>query len=138
MNKMVFYIITVSVIISLGAICLVFAGDEACDNIPFIESYGWQVEQNIHEKEKVKIPEEFDDVYNNYNNLQKLSGLDLTDYKGRNAIRYTYIVKNFPKNCRDTVYINVLCVDSKPVAGDVMTVQLDGFMYSLNYLNIGK
>lgn len=135
---MMFYIITIAVIISLGAICLVFANDENTENINFLKNYGWTVEPNLHECETITIPQEFDDVYNNYNELQKISGLDLSLYKGCAAKRYTYIVTNFPHKTDDTVYANVLCVNNKPVAGDVMTVRLDGFMYSLSYLSSGK
>ena len=138
MKKMLYYVITVAVIIIIGAVCLVFASDEDEKNIDFLESYGWRVEESYIEKEALKIPDIFDEVYNNYNVLQKLSGLDLSDFKGREAVRYTYIVKNFPQKTDETVRANVLCVDTNPVAGDIMTVKIDGFMYSLSYLKTGK
>lgn len=138
MKKMLYYVITVAVIIIIGAVCLVFASDEDEKNIDFLESYGWRVEESYIEKEALKIPDIFDEVYNNYNVLQKLSGLDLSDFKGREAVRYTYIVKNFPQKTDETVRANVLCVDGNPVAGDIMTVKIDGFMYSLSYLKTGK
>lgn len=135
---MLYYVITVAVIIIIGAVCIVFASDEDEKNIDFLESYGWRVDENHIEKEALKIPDIFDEVYNNYNALQKLSGLDLSDYKGKDAIRYTYIVKNFPQKTDQAVRANVLCVDQNPVAGDIMTVKIDGFMYSLSYLKTGK
>lgn len=138
MKKMLYYVITVAVIIIIGAVCIVFASDEDEKNIDFLESYGWRVDENHIEKEALKIPDIFDEVYNNYNALQKLSGLDLSDYKGKDAIRYTYIVKNFPHKTDQAVRANVLCVDQNPVAGDIMTVKIDGFMYSLSYLKTGK
>lgn len=138
MKKMLYYVITVAVIIIIGAVCIVFASDEDEKNIDFLESYGWRVDENHIEKEALKIPDIFDEVYNNYNALQKLSGLDLSDYKGKDAIRYTYIVKNFPQKTDQAVRANVLCVDQNPVAGDIMTVKIDGFMYSLSYLKTGK
>ena len=135
---MLYYVITVAVIIIIGAVCIVFASDEDEKNIDFLESYGWRVDENHIEKEALKIPDIFDEVYNNYNALQMLSGLDLSDYKGKDAIRYTYIVKNFPQKTDQAVRANVLCVDQNPVAGDIMTVKIDGFMYSLSYLKTGK
>lgn len=134
---MLYYVIIVAIILAIGAVCIVFASDDAYTNIEFLQSYGWIVEDNYIEKEKVKIPKIFDDVYNNYNALQRMAGLDLSLYKGREAIRYTYIIKNFPMDTEE-VRANVLCVDERPVAGDVMTVRIDGFMYSLDYLNTGK
>lgn len=138
MKKMLYYVITVAVIIIIGAVCMVFASDEDEKNLEFLDRYGWSVEADCIEKESLKIPIVFDEVYNNYNALQKLSGLDLAPFKGRNAVRYTYIVKNFPQETNETVRANVLCVDGEPVGGDIMTVKIDGFMYSLSYLKTGK
>ena len=131
MKKMLYYVITVAVIIIIGAFCIVLASDENEKNIEFLDSYGWRAEPVCIEQVSYKIPDNFDEVYNNYNELQKLSGLDLTQYKGRNAIRYTYIISNFPIETEEDVRANVICVAGEPVGGDIMTVKLDGFMYSL-------
>lgn len=138
MKKMLYYVITVAVIIIIGAFCIVLASDENEKNIEFLDSYGWRAEPICIEQVSYKIPDNFDEVYNNYNELQKLSGLDLTQYKGRNAIRYTYIISNFPIETEEDVRANVICVAGEPVGGDIMTVKLDGFMYSLSYLTTGK
>lgn len=110
--------------------------DEA--NIEFLGEYGWEVTGECIEREKVEIPTDFDEVYENYNKLQRLAGLDISDYKGQSAIRCTYIVTNFPDSDEKEIRANVLSVKGRQIAGDVMTVSLDGFMYSLNYLKIGK
>ena len=138
LKKMV-YIVTVLFIICIATICIVLAKDEDSGNIEFLGEYGWEVTGECVEREKVKIPEVFDEVYNNYNSLQKLAGLDISDYKGETAIRFTYIITNFPDETEEKeIRANVLTVNGRPIAGDVMTVSLDGFMYSLNYLKIGK
>lgn len=138
MSKMLFYVITIALIISIGAVCLVFADSDDRKNIEFLNNYGWETTGKYTEAVKITIPKTFDDVYKNYNELQLLAGLDLSKYKGKDAIRYTYIVKNFPLDIDQTVYANVICVNKKPIAGDVMTVKSDGFMYSLNYLKTGE
>lgn len=138
LKKMLYYVITVAVIIIIGAFCIVLASDENEKNIEFLDSYGWRAEPVCIEQVSYKIPDNFDEVYNNYNELQKLSGLDLSQYKGRNAIRYTYIISNFPIETEEDVRANVICVAGEPVGGDIMTVKLDGFMYSLSYLTTGK
>ncbi len=138
LKKMLYYVITVAVIIIIGAFCIVLASDENEKNIEFLDSYGWKTEPVCIEQVSLKIPDIFDDVYNNYNELQKLCGLDLSPYKGKNAIRYTYVVSNFPSDTQDEVRANVICVGGEPVGGDIMTVKLDGFMYSLSYLTTGK
>ena len=133
------YLLTVLFLIFLGVVCMAFTSDEDEVNIEFLNNYGWEVTGDCIERVKVDIPTVFDGVYDDYNSLQRLARLDITDYKGKKAIRYTYIVTNFPNNSEEKeIRANVLTVKGKPVAGDIMTVSFDGFMYSLNYLNIGK
>ena len=137
--KKMAYLVTILFIVCIGTICMVLAKDEDSVNIEFLGEYGWEVTGECVEREKVEIPQVFDEVYNDYNSLQRLAGLDISDYKGKKAIRYTYIVTNFPKDTIEKeIRANVLTVNGRPIAGDVMTVSLDGFMYSLNYLKIGK
>lgn len=100
----------------------------------FLKSYGWEVEKKPTDIEDVNIPTEFDEVYKNYNKIQEKSQLDLSPYKGMKGTRYTFIVKNYPLDVGETVYANVIVIDSKPVAGDIMTVSLNGFMHSLSEL----
>ncbi len=133
MKKMLVYIVTVFAIASITAFFVAFASGDDTKNIEFLESYRWEVETPYIEKEEVQIPEEFDDVYNNYNELQRQAGLDLLPYKGKKAVRYTYIVTNYPKQVNEPVRANVLCVGNEPVAGDIMTVSISGFMHSLRF-----
>lgn len=133
MKHMVFYFIAVTVIAAVTVMCVAFGGRDA--NIEFLESYGWKVNEECIEKENVKIPAKFDEVYSAYNELQKQAGLDLEPYCGKSGVRYTYLIKNYPEKVGEAVRANVICINGKPVAGDVMTVSLGGFMHSLNYLN---
>ncbi|MBP3359604.1 MAG: DUF4830 domain-containing protein [Clostridia bacterium] len=122
------------ILISIVIITLVFLTyyKESSAAVGFLESFGWSVDSSPAESAEFKIPEEFDAVYENYNLLQKEAGLDLEPYRGRNAVRYTYIVRNYPGVSDDTVRANVITVDGEPVGGDICTVAIDGFMYSLN------
>ena len=129
-----FYIGVISVTILLIFSIFLFASDKTNSrNIDFLKSYVWEVEKKPTEQVEILIPDVFDDVYSNYNSLQKEAGLDLSNYKGFPATRYTYILKNFPQETDQTVFANVICVDGIPVGGDICTVALDGFMYSLNF-----
>ena len=101
--------------------------------IAFLKKYGWEVNPEPIDKSEFIIPEIFDEVYENYNELQKEAGLDLTPYAGCAAIRYTYEVTNFPFDAKSPVRANVILVDAEPVGGDICTVSIDGFMYSLNF-----
>ncbi len=135
MKKMILYLFNAAVIIAVVFVCTALANEDR--NIEFLNAFGWEVEEGYIEKADITIPEEFDAVYNGYNEIQKQAGFDLERYKGRKAVRYTYIVKNYPDDVKNEVRANVICVKGEPVGGDVMTVNLDGCMNPLNFLDTG-
>lgn len=133
MKKMVLYAVCVFAIAIITMSVLAAYSHDEKRNIDFLKEYGWSVDENIVEAEELVIPKIFDEVYRSYNKLQAEAGLDLEPYKGKRAVRYTYIVLNYPERLGQEVRANVICVGGKPIAGDVMTVKLDGFMRSLVY-----
>ena len=48
--------------------------DTTLKRVACVESFGWKIDPGSEKHEKIKIPEEFGDVYKNYNMLQKKSG----------------------------------------------------------------
>ena len=94
----------------------------------FLTQLGWEVEP--HEFMEVMIPREFDDIYSEYNELQKSQGMDLTKYRGKRAMHYTYKVKNHPSG-EDSVVLNLLVYKNKLIGGDVCSTKADGFMHGL-------
>ncbi len=97
-----------------------------------LKEFGWEFEPKPAETAEIIIPETFDEVFENYNELQKKAGMNLEPYMGRRATRYTYIITNYPDesvNLRG----NVLVVDGVAVGGDISTVELTGFMEPLNF-----
>ena len=128
------YFAAVAVIIVTTFVFVMFAsGETDVKNVEFLKSYGWKTDARPIEREDVIIPDPFDRVYENYNKMQLSAGLDLTPYKGLSGVRYTYIVTNYPLDVGETVRANVICIDGEPVAGDIMTVSINGFMHSLNF-----
>lgn len=97
----------------------------------FLKSYGWSCSANPCEKQDIRIPDEFDEVYKSYNIMQLEAGLDLLPYAGKSGVRYTYEITNYPIDAGETVYANVICIDGAPVGGDIMTRSISGFMHSL-------
>jgi hypothetical protein len=77
----------------------------------------------------VKIPAEFDKSYESYNNLQKLQGFDLTEYRSKTADMYTFKVLNYP--CDNDVFANILVYDGAVIAGDLVSYAIDGFLTGL-------
>lgn len=129
-----YYLAAVIIILFIGIAFAVFAQESIDEkNAAFLDSYGWQVGEKAVEKVEIIIPNPFDAVYESYNKMQLEAGLDLRDYMGMNAQRYTYIVNNYPNDTDDEVRANVICVDNTPVGGDICTVGLSGFMHSLKY-----
>lgn len=58
------------------------------DRIGFFEKLGIKVTDEA--VDEVTIPQQFNSVYESYNELQKKCGLNLSRYAGKTAKRYTY------------------------------------------------
>ncbi|MEE0858779.1 MAG: DUF4830 domain-containing protein [Acutalibacteraceae bacterium] len=102
----------------------------------FFKQFELEIDKDSQQKVNITIPSEFNDVYEKYNNLQKSQGLDLVDYKGKNAERYTYNVTNYPNDV--DVNANIIIYENRVVAGDLCTVTLDGIMTTLDDKTIGQ
>ena len=100
------------------------------DRINFLSQFGWTVSKEPLEEVAVTIPDEFDAVFLEYNNLQKELGLDLSRYKRRDVMRYTYQVTNYP-GYDGVVYASVLVYKNKVIGGDLCSADLNGFVTSL-------
>ncbi len=103
------------------------------ERMSFVSQFGWEVSEEPVEIKEVIIPEEFDDTYVAYNEIQKSQGLDLTEYAGKRAKRWTYIIKNYEGyEDSECIHINLLVHDNKVIGGDVCSVELSGFMHSFS------
>lgn len=98
----------------------------------YLSSLGWEFNTPCTQKE-VTIPQEFNDTYVSYNEIQKAQGFDLEDYKGQTATVYTYNITNYEGfENRDCVYANLLVCENTLIGGDVCSTSLsDGFMQGL-------
>lgn len=96
--------------------------------VEMLQSFGYEAEPQPILIEEIIIPAEFDERYEEYNNLQKLSGFDLAKYKGLRAKKYTYRVTNYPDHPSDVV-ANILVYGNKAIGGDVSSTALEGFVH---------
>ncbi len=64
--------------------------DRQCD---FLGQFGLKADE-ITDSTEIVIPAEFNDTYEEYNELQKRIGLDLEAYKGKPAEKITYKLNN--------------------------------------------
>ncbi len=89
------------------------------DRVAFLASYGWSVNAEPVQTQKVLIPQSVEsEVFSRYNELQISQGFDLTDYAGEKAMRYVYEVLNYP-DATAPVYATVLVFDNTVIGGDI-------------------
>lgn len=132
LKNFLLYFITICAVL---VIVYVFIGSESKGykaGAELIRFYGWDISDKPIESENIIIPNEFDQMYEDYNNMQLEAGLDLSPYKGMRAVRYTFAVNNYPSNQKNVV-ANVIVLNYQAIGGDICTRNLDGFMHSLKF-----
>lgn len=93
----------------------------------YLAQFGWQVEKEFASKE-LTIPETWNDVYIQYNEIQKNQGFDLTDFKGKKVTLYTYTINNYENESQGIVADMLVC-DGILIGGDVCnTSAKNGFL----------
>ncbi len=100
------------------------------ERIAFFSQFGWEISTDPLQVKEVVIPQEFDETYEEYNQLQKSQGLDLQKYKGKRVKAWSYEILNYPgyENTDGVIHGNILVYDGVVVGGDICSVELDGFM----------
>lgn len=102
----------------------------AQERIAFLAQFGWKVKEEPTEVVEIIIPNEFSDVYENYNQIQIDEGFNLKDYCGKRVKRWTYQVTNYPSyEETDLIFANILIYDGRVIGGDICNIELDGFMH---------
>lgn len=104
------------------------------DRQKFMSEMGWKVSEEYTSCKVVSIPDDFNDTYESYNELQKDQGFNLKKYKGEMVEIYTYEVYNYPGKSENVV-INLMVFEGKLIGGDVSCNELDGFMQGLKNSN---
>lgn len=123
------------------AIVLLFGGGDATptgsaavsDNdarVKFLTDLGWEVSSSPMESGQVKIPQEQGEVFGRYNALQKSQGYDLSQYAGKNVMRYVYKINNFPE-ATEPVYATLLVYKNQVIGGDITNTAAKGVIQGL-------
>lgn len=102
----------------------------------FISELGWETDEEYDTCRIVIIPQEFDEVYTSYNDLQKQQGFDLEEYKGKTVEIYSYPVHNYPGE--SDVMLSLMVYNGQLIGGDVCSTAIDGFMQGLKRLEENK
>ena len=98
--------------------------------IAFLQDLGWDVEQSPVETQEVVIPTDENEVFLQYNELQKSQGYDLTDYAGRAVKRYVYEIRNHPGDT-GTYNATLLIYKGRVIGGDVASTEAGGILHGL-------
>lgn len=102
------------------------AASTNAERIAFFKQFGWEVKAEPLSTQDVTIPQKFDEVYVNYNNIQQEQGLDLTPYAGKTCKQWIYEVTNYPQ--QESMRGTILVLNGQVIGGDLSTPALDGFM----------
>lgn len=112
---------------------IVMKAETAEERISFFSQFGYKINAEPCEVKEVVIPTEFDDVYENYNEIQKSQNLDLEKYKGARVKMWSYEILNYPgyENSDGVIRGNILVFDGVVIAADISSTELGGFMKGL-------
>ena len=102
------------------------------ERVAFFSQFGYEISEDPLEVKEVVIPTEFDETYEEYNEIQKSQGLDLAKYKGKRVKMWSYAIRNYPgyETADDNIRGNILVYDGIVVGGDISNIELGGFMKS--------
>ena len=104
-------------------------GETNDDRVAYLATFGWSVNAEPTQTQKVKIPDTTENkVFARYNDLQKSQGFDLTDYAGKEVMRYVYEILNYP-DASAPVYASVLVCDGRVIGGDITNSAPDGVIH---------
>lgn len=102
------------------------------ERVAFLATFGWSVNAEPTETQKVRIPDTADnEVFARYNDLQKSQGYDLTEYAGKEVMRYVYEILNYPE-ASDPVYASILVLDGRIIGGDITNTAPDGVIHGFS------
>lgn len=97
----------------------------------YLESMGWETDTEFETKE-LTIPENWNNVYNDYNEVQLNQGFDLSNYKGKKVTLYTYTITNY-EDLSEGVVADMLVCDGNLIGGDVCNTSAEnGFLVGFN------
>ncbi len=95
--------------------------------IEFLRNLGWETSDQAINIRDVTIPEEWNEVYTKYNDLQKQQGFDLDKFRGEPATVYSFRILNYEEH-PDNMVANLLVCDGCLVGADISCTELGGFM----------
>jgi hypothetical protein len=106
------------------------------DRLAFIRSFGIEVKEEPLNEESFAMPEDFDRIIADYNQLQKKQGLDLEKYKRKKVTHYEYEVTNYKGD--EQVRVNLIIYRNRIIACDLTNAEAGGFVIPLSAVDEEK
>lgn len=104
-------------------------GRSVDERVAFLHGLGYEVQSEEVGVREILIPDEFDDVFVAYNELQKQAEMDLLPYRNMRVKRYTYAVTNYPNHPQ--MHAHLLVYKGKIVGGDLTDTANPNFVVAL-------
>lgn len=133
--------ITGLILLAGGAVWLAFRltggssdgipGETNQQRLQYIQSFGWNTGITHCDLEEVRIPVNFDEVYEEYNDLQRKQGFDLRKYRAHSVKKYTYEIS---RTDDDPVQLlaNLLVENGVIIGADISSAEVGGMTAALN------
>lgn len=99
--------------------------------IEYIESFGWDPGLTHCELQEIRIPVEFDDTYEVYNQLQREQGFDLRRYRAHSVKKYTYEISRTDDD-PVPLYANLLVENGVIIGADVTSAEAGSLCAALS------
>ncbi len=96
------------------------------DMVKFLSQFGYIVEPKAQDVFDIEIPEEFNSVFETYNEIQRSQGLNLKRYHGKDATVYVFKVTNH--EYEGEVFATLFIRNGRIIAGDICSKDGEGFV----------
>ncbi len=96
------------------------------DMANFLLEFGHEVEAKATNTYEIEIPEEFNSVFEKYNDIQRAQGLNLKRYAGKDATAYVFRVSNY--EYEGEVFATLFIRNGRVIAGDICSTDGEGFV----------
>ena len=141
MKKKLIYALTIIIICAgLFTVCMISKSSKSREESFIILENSYSRESYLNIKgldvteiscEKVRIPETFEGIYEEYSKVQDKQHLPLSDFKGQEVQRYLYTINNYTGDSK--AYAELLIYDNKKlIAAAIIENKPDGSISALN------
>lgn len=97
----------------------------------FLSQFGIKIDKSTKKTDTVTIPKDFNEVYEDYNDLQLEAGLDLKPFRGEQVSRVVYKIN------KKEGYATLLIFRGRVIGGHLSTGEFSDGYEALSYGKIG-